>query len=60
LAYVKAAKEFILKLYWDQNPDEKVICSHFTCATDTENTHFIFTAIKDTILQSNLKKSNLI
>ncbi|XP_061483528.1 guanine nucleotide-binding protein subunit alpha-14-like isoform X2 [Rhineura floridana] len=49
---VKAAGEFILKLYQDQNPyKEKVIYSHFTCATDTENTRFVFAAVRDTILQ---------
>ncbi|KAM9213228.1 guanine nucleotide-binding protein subunit alpha-14 [Leptosomus discolor] len=58
---VKAAREFILKLYQDQNPDkEKVIYSHFTCATDTENIRFVFAAVKDTILQLNLKEFNLV
>ncbi|KAM6182209.1 guanine nucleotide-binding protein subunit alpha-14-like [Erethizon dorsatum] len=58
---VKAARDFILKLYQDQNPDkEKVIYSHFTCATDTENIRFVFTAVKDTILQLNLREFNLV
>ncbi|CAM5114803.1 unnamed protein product [Eretmochelys imbricata] len=58
---VKAAREFILKLYQDQNPDkEKVIYSHFTCATDTENIRFVFAAVKDTILQLNLREFNLV
>ncbi|XP_036117034.1 guanine nucleotide-binding protein subunit alpha-14 [Molossus molossus] len=58
---VKAARDFILKLYQDQNPDkEKVIYSHFTCATDTENIRFVFAAVKDTILQLNLKEFNLV
>ncbi|MBN3289439.1 GNA14 protein, partial [Polypterus senegalus] len=57
----KAAKEFILRMYQDQNPDkEKVIYSHFTCATDTENIRFVFAAVKDTILQLNLKEFNLV
>ncbi|KAM4706847.1 guanine nucleotide-binding protein subunit alpha-14 [Discoglossus pictus] len=57
----KAAREFILKLYQDQNPDkEKVIYSHFTCATDTENIRFVFAAVKDTILQINLREFNLV
>uniref|UniRef100_A0A8D0E0E9 Guanine nucleotide-binding protein subunit alpha n=1 Tax=Salvator merianae TaxID=96440 RepID=A0A8D0E0E9_SALMN len=57
---VTAAREFILKLYQDQNPDkEKTIYSHFTCATDTENIRFVFAAVKDTILQLNLKEFNL-
>ncbi|XP_010174431.2 guanine nucleotide-binding protein subunit alpha-14 [Antrostomus carolinensis] len=58
---VKAARNFILKLYQDQNPDkEKVIYSHFTCATDTENIRFVFAAVKDTILQLNLREFNLV
>ncbi|NXL10754.1 GNA14 protein, partial [Mesembrinibis cayennensis] len=56
-----AARDFILKLYQDQNPDkEKVIYSHFTCATDTENIRFVFAAVKDTILQLNLREFNLV
>lgn len=57
----KAAREFILKLYQNQNPDkEKVVYSHFTCATDTENIRFVFAAVKDTILQLNLREFNLV
>ncbi|OTF73891.1 guanine nucleotide-binding protein G(q) subunit alpha-like protein [Euroglyphus maynei] len=55
------AREFILKMFVDLNPDsEKIIYSHFTCATDTENIRFVFAAVKDTILQSNLKEYNLV
>ncbi|XP_054545213.1 guanine nucleotide-binding protein subunit alpha-14 [Talpa occidentalis] len=58
---VKAARDFILKLYQDQNPNkEKIIYSHFTCATDTENIRFVFAAVKDTILQLNLREFNLV
>ena len=57
----KAAKDFILKMFVDLNPDtEKIIYSHFTCATDTENIRFVFAAVKDTILQLNLKEYNLV
>uniref|UniRef100_A0A2D4KF63 Guanine nucleotide-binding protein subunit alpha n=1 Tax=Micrurus paraensis TaxID=1970185 RepID=A0A2D4KF63_9SAUR len=55
---VKAARDFILKLYKDQNSD-KDIYAHFTCATDTENIRFVFAAVKDTILTRNLKEFNL-
>ncbi|PAV82432.1 hypothetical protein WR25_27255 [Diploscapter pachys] len=55
-----AAREFILKMFVDLNPDaDKIIYSHFTCATDTENIRFVFAAVKDTILQHNLKEYNL-
>uniref|UniRef100_A0A8C3KXM5 Guanine nucleotide-binding protein subunit alpha n=1 Tax=Chrysolophus pictus TaxID=9089 RepID=A0A8C3KXM5_CHRPC len=57
----KAAGDFILKLYQDQNPDkEKVIYAHFTCAIDAENIRFVFVAVKDTILQPNLTEFNLV
>lgn len=56
-----AAREFILKMFVDLNPDaDKIIYSHFTCATDTENIRFVFAAVKDTILQINLKEYNLV
>lgn len=56
-----AAREFILKMYLLQNPaEDRMIYSHFTCATDTENIRFVFAAVKDTILQSNLKEYNLV
>ncbi|XP_022243132.1 guanine nucleotide-binding protein G(q) subunit alpha-like isoform X2 [Limulus polyphemus] len=56
-----AAREFILKMYLAQNPDpDRMIYSHFTCATDTENIRFVFAAVKDTILQLNLKEFNLV
>ncbi|XP_031834157.1 G protein alpha q subunit isoform X3 [Nomia melanderi] len=55
------AREFILRMFVDLNPDsEKIIYSHFTCATDTENIRFVFAAVKDTILQFNLKEYNLV
>merc|ERR550519_498293 len=55
------AREFILQMFVELNPDpEKIIYSHFTCATDTENIRFVFAAVKDTILQANLKEYNLV
>lgn len=55
------ARDFILKMFVELNPDpEKIIYSHFTCATDTENIRFVFAAVKDTILQLNLKEYNLV
>nr|7TRY_A Chain A, Guanine nucleotide-binding protein subunit alpha-11 [Homo sapiens] len=57
----QAAREFILKMFVDLNPDsDKIIYSHFTCSTDTENIRFVFAAVKDTILQLNLKEYNLV
>ncbi|XP_035721877.1 guanine nucleotide-binding protein G(q) subunit alpha isoform X12 [Vespa mandarinia] len=54
------AREFILKVYLNTNPDPDRMCySHFTCATDTENIKLVFCAVKDTIMQSALKEFNL-
>lgn len=58
---LKAAQDFILKMYMEQNPDkDKTLYSHFTCATDTENIRFVFVVVKDTILRHNLKEFNLV
>ncbi|KAM3868161.1 guanine nucleotide-binding protein subunit alpha-14-like isoform 1-T1 [Diretmus argenteus] len=57
----KAAQEFILKMYQEQNPDkDKALYPHFTCATDTENIRFVFVAVRDTILKRNLTEFNLV
>jgi len=56
-----AGREFILKMFVDLNPEPtKIIYSHFTCATDTENIRFVFHAVKDYILQKNLEEYNLV
>lgn len=58
---VEAAKSFILDAFASLNPDEKkIIYSHFTCATDTDNIRFVFHAVKDHILQGNLEIHNLV
>jgi guanine nucleotide-binding protein G(q) subunit alpha len=59
------AREFILNMFVElnvvnQDDQEKIIYSHFTCATDTENIRFVFAAVKDTILQGNLREYNLV
>ncbi|CAH8468371.1 unnamed protein product [Schistosoma haematobium] len=56
-----AARNFILKMYQELNLNSgRPIYSHFTCATDTENIRVVFVAVKDTILQTNLKEFNLV
>ncbi|XP_030598105.1 guanine nucleotide-binding protein G(q) subunit alpha-like isoform X1 [Archocentrus centrarchus] len=58
---VQAGKQFILEMFVSLNPDEKkIIYSHFTCATDTDNVRFVFCAVKDHILQSHLNAYNLV
>ncbi|XP_075899914.1 guanine nucleotide-binding protein G(q) subunit alpha-like isoform X2 [Nelusetta ayraudi] len=56
-----AGTKFILDLFVSLNPDpKKIIYSHFTCATDTDNIRFVFHAVKDHILQGNLEDYNLV
>ncbi|XP_059214242.1 guanine nucleotide-binding protein G(q) subunit alpha-like [Centropristis striata] len=58
---VKAGQDFILDMFVSLNPNEKkIIYSHFTCATDTDNIRFVFSAVKDHILQINLEVYNLV
>lgn len=58
---MEAAKSFILDAFESLNPnEEKIIYSHFTCATDTANIRFVFHAVKDHILQNNLEIHNLV
>ncbi|ELW48499.1 Guanine nucleotide-binding protein G(q) subunit alpha [Tupaia chinensis] len=57
----QAAQEFTVKMFVDLNPDsDKIIYFHFTLATDTANIRYVFTAVKDTVLQLNLKEYNLV
>ena len=39
----------------NRNPESKQIYPYPTCATDTENIRNIFSAVKDIILQNNLR-----
>ncbi|XP_063334358.1 guanine nucleotide-binding protein G(q) subunit alpha-like isoform X2 [Pelmatolapia mariae] len=58
---VNAGKAFILDMFVGLNPDEKkIIYSHFTCATDTDNVRFVFCVVKDHILQGHLDAYNLV
>ena len=37
----------------------KEIYTHFTCATDTNNVRFVFSAVTDVIIQNNLARGGL-
>lgn len=39
---------------------DRVVYSHYTTATDTENIKFVFNAVKDTVLHNNLQNFGLI
>eukprot|EP00002_Diphylleia_rotans_P036019 TRINITY_DN78_c0_g2_i1.p1 TRINITY_DN78_c0_g2~~TRINITY_DN78_c0_g2_i1.p1 ORF type:complete len:352 (-),score=94.44 TRINITY_DN78_c0_g2_i1:483-1538(-) len=52
------ATEFIKQRFEELNKtDTKQVYTHFTCATDTNNIKFVFNAVKDIILQNNLRQS---
>ncbi|KPP75657.1 hypothetical protein Z043_105079 [Scleropages formosus] len=55
-----SARRFILRMYEEQNTEKKNIYSHFTCATDTENMRFVFAAVKDTLININLKMFSIL
>lgn len=58
---VEAGKDFILDMFVSLNSNKKkIIYSHFTCATDTDNIRFVFCAVKDHILHTNLDIYNLV
>ncbi|KAK9678914.1 G-protein alpha subunit [Popillia japonica] len=55
------AREFILEMFLSLNTDsERIIYSHFTCATDTENIKFVFAAVEDIILHQHLEIYHLV
>ena len=49
-------QRFILQMFDSKRRERsKALFHHFTTAIDTENIKFVFHAVKDTILQFNLK-----
>lgn len=50
-AYIKMKFEHLNK-----RQDQKLIYTHFTCATDTKNIDVVFNAVTDVILTNNLKE----
>ncbi|XP_078455908.1 guanine nucleotide-binding protein G(q) subunit alpha-like [Lampetra fluviatilis] len=57
----KAAQQFIQELYLQANKNKsRIVFSHFTCATDTDNIRIVFTDVRHTVLNENLKVHNLI
>ncbi|XP_037615072.1 guanine nucleotide-binding protein subunit alpha-11-like [Sebastes umbrosus] len=57
----RAGKDFILDMFLSVNPYEKsMIYSHFTCATDTDNIRFVFSAMKHQIMSRTMEEFKLI
>lgn len=52
--YIRAKFEAL-----NDRPQFKEVYSHFTCATDTNNVQFVFSAVSDIILKNNLKDCGL-
>lgn len=57
----RAARTFILNMFMETMPNRRMY-HHFTSSTDIRNTSivFVYTAVRDTILSSNLYNFNLI
>eukprot|EP00163_Fabomonas_tropica_P007430 TRINITY_DN1713_c2_g5_i2.p1 TRINITY_DN1713_c2_g5~~TRINITY_DN1713_c2_g5_i2.p1 ORF type:complete len:353 (-),score=128.43 TRINITY_DN1713_c2_g5_i2:366-1424(-) len=52
------ASKFITDKFLELNKNpNKTVYTHLTCATDTKNVKVIFAAVKDTIVQTSLKKA---
>ena len=52
---VSAAKEFIKGQFLVRNIKERIIYTHFTTATDTNNIHLVFKVVLDTVIQQSFK-----
>lgn len=53
----QAAREYILEMFLAKSTKESPIYNRVTCATDTKNVEFVFSACKDIILDANLRGS---
>jgi len=52
---------YMTRLYLAQNRNpKKSVYTHITCATDTNNVKFVFTAVVGIILEENLKSSGVV
>ena len=54
-----SGRQFIMNSFLEVIPElylKRIIYSHFTCATNTQNIKFVFKAVKHTILEFNLRK----
>ncbi|GAM20168.1 hypothetical protein SAMD00019534_033430, partial [Acytostelium subglobosum LB1] len=46
----ESGSTFIKKMFLDQCHNTQMIFPHFTCAIDTQNIHFVFQAVRETLL----------
>ncbi|KAF8868954.1 guanine nucleotide binding protein, alpha subunit, partial [Mucidula mucida] len=57
---VNKAAKYILWRFMKENRARLSVYPHLTQATDTDNIRFVFTAVKETILQNALKDSGIL
>jgi len=56
----EAGAEFLKNQFEAKNHnDEKMVYTHITCATDTDNVAAVFNAVKDIIIRDSLKEAGL-
>jgi len=56
----EAGAEFLKNQFEAKNHnDEKVVYTHITCATDTDNIAAVFNAVKDIIIRQSLNEAGL-
>lgn len=54
---LKDVQGFLLDMFDNVRRNrDRALFHHFTTATDTENIKYVFAAVKDTILQNNLRQ----
>ena len=54
---IKEVQDFLLDMFDNVRRNrDRALFHHFTTATDTKNIEYVFSAVKDTILQNNLRQ----
>jgi len=57
----EAGSEFLKEQFESKNHnDDKVVYTHITCATDTDNIQAVFNAVKDIIIRQSLNEAGLV
>jgi len=55
------ASEYLKNLFESKNHNpDKIIYTHITCATDTDNVAAVFNAVKDIIIRQSLGQAGLL
>jgi len=54
---VTKATEYVKEKFTSKAGAERNLYTHLTCATNTENIRFVFSAVKDMLLSENLHRA---